>query len=817
MEFHSESNDQKTRKQNVCLSTQPKPRNKLGSMLNFENHETSYDDFQQVEKNVEKTQGHHKKQQVETEMLKSEELVKYMSYLPNYLERGENPKEKPFNIGVLDWRLLEKWQHYHEASSPSSFVASEGNSVSRHQHKINPPSQSSSRLNACSTQSSSPDTGNKLKHCRRNDSDLRGVPRTKSRHSETFNEQQQLPSCAFTDHEVFERHSKAVPHPSDIPRNTQSDLSKGENHTSLEANRNRSSAKLLGTEFTSHYTNEGGKTKESHVVQSCSKERRTNCPSDKDQTIQFPSRTSKQKNQEENNSGSKPRNLADNAAFQVKMGISETTKVRNPSPTRQLSFGIGKIGKSSTCDKSNTNCLSDENQKIRFPSIALISTSRRKNLDENNSGSNPRNVSDSETFQVKMGISETKKVRNPSPTRRLSFSIGRIGKSSSTNLPAVPNPASDSKATSAASCSTNSTCDKSNATGRDRSSPLRRLLDPFWKPKSGDVKSSERNPSMARTVKPSSGQKESPVSHSVRVKSDLKDCRTDDIMESHQNRPSTMQALLQVAVKNGLPLFTFTVDNCSDILAATVKDLGGKKTEQTWTYTFFSFSETKKKNAHWINQGSKDRNHSYVSNVVAQMKVSDLKRQREFVLSSLDRRNVDQTSDSMPCDEVAAIVVKYPDDEGNEFPSDQLTLTVILPGGHHGEPSKGEPSTLIERWKSGGSCDCGGWDLGCRIRVLANTNQSKSQRFNLTESQFKLFSQEEVEEIKPMFVLSPFEDGIFSVEFSSSLKLMQAFSCGIAVLNSKTSPNMSQGMMLSENSVSAKYVSYPPVSPVGRV
>lgn len=90
-----------------------------------------------------------------------------------------------------------------------------------------------------------------------------------------------------------------------------------------------------------------------------------------------------------------------------------------------------------------------------------------------------------------------------------------------------------------------------------------------------------------------------------------------------------------------------------------------------------------------------------------------------------------------------------------------------------------------------------------------------------------------------MFVFdsSPFEDGIFSIEFDSSLKLIQAFSIAIAVVHSRTSVFLSSSMVggktsgeiaASENSVSkifnkapvevtAKYASNPPLSPVGRV
>ncbi|KVI00412.1 Protein of unknown function DUF3527 [Cynara cardunculus var. scolymus] len=48
-------------------------------------------------------------------------------------------------------------------------------------------------------------------------------------------------------------------------------------------------------------------------------------------------------------------------------------------------------------------------------------------------------------------------------------------------------------------------------------------------------------------------------------------------------------------------------------------------------------------------------------------------------------------------------------------------MNVLIPDGFHGGPRSrigGGPSSLIERWSSGGSCDCGGWDLGCPLTIL---------------------------------------------------------------------------------------------------
>ncbi|KAF3457839.1 hypothetical protein FNV43_RR02499 [Rhamnella rubrinervis] len=48
------------------------------------------------------------------------------------------------------------------------------------------------------------------------------------------------------------------------------------------------------------------------------------------------------------------------------------------------------------------------------------------------------------------------------------------------------------------------------------------------------------------------------------------------------------------------------------------------------------------------------------------------------------------------------------------------TMDILIPAGLHGGPRtrNGGPSSLIERWRSGGHCDCGGWDMGCPLTIL---------------------------------------------------------------------------------------------------
>lgn len=57
------------------------------------------------------------------------------------------------------------------------------------------------------------------------------------------------------------------------------------------------------------------------------------------------------------------------------------------------------------------------------------------------------------------------------------------------------------------------------------------------------------------------------------------------------------------------------------------------------------------------------------------------------------------------------------------------SMDILLPAGFHGGPrtrAAGAPSSLVERWRSGGSCDCGGWDVGCPLTII-NTKQNTTE------------------------------------------------------------------------------------------
>ena len=157
-----------------------------------------------------------------------------------------------------------------------------------------------------------------------------------------------------------------------------------------------------------------------------------------------------------------------------------------------------------------------------------------------------------------------------------------------------------------------------------------------------------------------------------------------DIPLSISISTSTKQAYLRVSWKDGVPLFTFSITE-SEILAAT------KKNE---IYTFYSVLESRKKlSGGWMKQGSKKE---LVSEVVARMTLSPTQSSREFVLLGSDLSS-----------ELAAVVQRS-----------NGVMAVILPRGIHGLAVTGRPAPLIERWRTGGKCDCGGWDIGCPLTIL---------------------------------------------------------------------------------------------------
>ncbi|CAH2059616.1 unnamed protein product [Thlaspi arvense] len=113
------------------------------------------------------------------------------------------------------------------------------------------------------------------------------------------------------------------------------------------------------------------------------------------------------------------------------------------------------------------------------------------------------------------------------------------------------------------------------------------------------------------------------------------------------------------------------------------------------------------------------------------------------------------------------------------------SIDVVIPSGIHGGPRNrnGGPSSLVQRWKSGGSCDCSGWDLGCPLTVFKG-----QARKDLNEGQcnlFELFTEGPKQGIPGLRIMSV-RDGLYFVQFEGKISVLQSFAVALAYIHSQS-------------------------------
>ncbi|URE08921.1 hypothetical protein MUK42_36510 [Musa troglodytarum] len=420
-------------------------------------------------------------------------------------------------------------------------------------------------------------------------------------------------------------------------------------------------------------------------------------------------------------------------------------------------------------------------------------------------------------------MSEAKVTAGKKPSDHSSAVLRRMSRSSSSKE------ASCREQFDPVSCPYDSLGDQATFKNKHRQSPLRRMLDPILKPKN-NVHSPGASAALWR-------------GRSMITWSQLPDER---------HAASMKQALLQVAWKNGLPLFMLS--SCdSEVLAAaiTMRSLDNSD-DLECIYRIFSVNSAKKKSMFWSNYGNKGKRHQLISHVVAQLKVS-LRRTRsydngrphvarEFVLLGAHPSPTnDKSVDSSAMSELAAIVVKVPpsmcksdsstestNPAGNRIASSDEKclqtdrLRVILPSGVHGSSTDGEPSPLIERWRSG-ACDCG----ATSFKSSDNTSCSFQARQTADGTQrLELSIQGGSKERRHAFSIVAFKQGLYTVESRSSISLLQALAICIAVLHGRKPSNHSAAPknlqeqtvndQLGRRAAKAYVPNHPPLSPVRR-
>ncbi|CAL5433090.1 unnamed protein product [Camellia sinensis] len=69
--------------------------------------------------------------------------------------------------------------------------------------------------------------------------------------------------------------------------------------------------------------------------------------------------------------------------------------------------------------------------------------------------------------------------------------------------------------------------------------------------------------------------------------------------------------------------------------------------------------------------------------------------------------------------------------------SSTTKVNVVTPSGNHSLPSSESrgPSPLLDRWRLGGGCDCGGWDMACPLTVFGSPNIQSGEDYLLVENQ----------------------------------------------------------------------------------
>ncbi|KAL6549982.1 hypothetical protein OROMI_020470 [Orobanche minor] len=126
--------------------------------------------------------------------------------------------------------------------------------------------------------------------------------------------------------------------------------------------------------------------------------------------------------------------------------------------------------------------------------------------------------------------------------------------------------------------------------------------------------------------------------------------------------------------------------------------------------------------------------------------------------------------------------------EGISDSSGSGKMHVVIPAGNHSSPSseyRYGPSPILDRWRLGGGCECGGWDMACPLDVFVNPDFRISEGHPLMDNRHpvELFVQGRKENNTAAFTMRAIEEGKYAVDFHARLSSLQAFSICVAILH----------------------------------
>ncbi|VVA96164.1 unnamed protein product [Arabis nemorensis] len=180
---------------------------------------------------------------------------------------------------------------------------------------------------------------------------------------------------------------------------------------------------------------------------------------------------------------------------------------------------------------------------------------------------------------------------------------------------------------------------------------------------------------------------------------------------------------------------------------------------------------------------------------------SNLQQENSFsrgLSRSLSKHSETSVSDPWPAStlhpglEIAAIVIRDSCSSNDSFmymkncKLSRREMKVIVPAGNHGLPDTENscPTPILQRWRSGGGCDCSGWDMGCHLFVLESPETCFAEEPELINNRhgLELFIEGGKENI-PAMTMALIREGHYVVNFHAKLSALQAFSVCVAELH----------------------------------
>ncbi|KAI7728088.1 hypothetical protein M8C21_030637, partial [Ambrosia artemisiifolia] len=316
---------------------------------------------------------------------------------------------------------------------------------------------------------------------------------------------------------------------------------------------------------------------------------------------------------------------------------------------------------------------------------------------------------------------------------------------------------------------------------KTRFSPFRKMFDPFTKSKShkSPLVSAVEEPNEATSVnKRNVTLRKSLLNDFSNTEGDSQSLKKDSCssIASPSSSPAHLSGSLKLRNKNGVPYYEFSVRNPHDVWVAKKWNTGDELiNSEAFTNSmlteFVLYDLARQRQS--VTQASDGLNPKEESNeVVDQAKVN--------AQSNTHTSNPWPVADLHPDLESAAIVLQERrTDSGYLTPTE---VSVVIPSGNHGLPSDESQRVkpLLDRWRLGGGCDCGGWDMGCPLVVFGSPGLKSDDTGNKNHVEIFLKG---TKEDAPALTMKLTEEGQYAVDFHAKLSSLQAFSICVAILH----------------------------------